>query len=70
MLKPCPFCGGAVSMTYNSGEKAFAIWHKDKSCGFIEPFWIDQEYAKSLREAEMLWNRRTEGVILTYVRQD
>ena len=56
-LKPCPFCGGKVSITYNSGENAFAVWHTKEPC-FIEPLWISGDDAKTLNEAYAFWNRR------------
>lgn len=58
-LKPCPFCGGRVSITYNSGVNAFAVWHTKAPC-FIEPFWISGDDAKTLNEAYAFWNRRAE----------
>ena len=57
-LKPCPFCGGKVSITYSSWNEAFNIWHNDKPCALIEPIQIDGSKAKSLKEAIDLWNRR------------
>lgn len=58
-LKPCPFCGGRVNITYNSGENAFAVWHTKEPC-FIEPLWISGDDAKTLNEAYAFWNRRAE----------
>ena len=58
-LKPCPFCGGRVSITYNSGDNAFAVWHTKEPC-FIEPLWISGDDAKTLNEAYAFWNRRVE----------
>ena len=57
-LKPCPFCNGEVSITYNSFDKAFVIWHKNDDCNFIEPMYIDGSRAKSLKEAREIWNTR------------
>jgi len=58
-LLPCPFCGDDVTITYVSGDKAFCVWHKSgEKCGFIEPFWIDGENAKSLSDARAIWNKR------------
>ena len=59
-LKPCPFCGAKVSMTYNSAEEAFCVWHKGDSCALAEPIKIDGEFVKSLAEAAEAWNRRVE----------
>ena len=58
-LKPCPFCGGRVSITYNSREKEFAVWHTKARC-FVEPLWISGDDAKTLNEAYAFWNRRAE----------
>jgi hypothetical protein len=59
-LKPCPFCGSRVSITYNSGEDAFAVWHTQIAPCFIEPLWISGDNAKTLSEAYAFWNRRAE----------
>lgn len=59
VLKPCPFCGSKVSMTYHSGENAFCIWHiGGELCEIEEPIKIDG--VKSLAEAAEAWNRRVE----------
>lgn len=55
-LKPCPFCGGSVSITYNSFENAYAVWHKVSDCALIEPLWI--EGAETLEDATKIWNTR------------
>lgn len=55
-LEHCPWCGGEVSITYNSFDKAFAVWHKGKPCKFIEPLWIEGEDIKSLADAYRFWN--------------
>lgn len=62
-LKPCPFCGGGVSMTYNGFEKAYFVYHcfwkyETGQCAFNEPFAIDGEKCKSREEAIEAWNRR------------
>jgi len=58
-LRPCPFCGGEVNISYVSGDNCFSVWHKyETMCKFIEPFWIDGEYAKSLKDAKDIWNKR------------
>ena len=58
-LKPCPFCGGEVSMTYNSASRTFNIWHTDRKCELAEPIMIDQSGAvRSMAEATKVWNRR------------
>lgn len=58
-LKPCPFCGSHVSLTYNSVSNTFNFWHKqDTTCCFVEPMQVDGTFAKSLYEATEIWNRR------------
>lgn len=60
-LKRCPFCGAKVSMTYNSAENVYRIWHSSiSSCAIEEPIEIDGVFAKSLAEAAKVWNRRVE----------
>ena len=59
-LKPCPFCGGKVSVTYNSAENVFCFWHKAESCALEEPIKIDGIFVKSLAEAIEAWNKRYE----------
>ena len=58
-LRPCPFCGGEVSITYHSADNVFSVWHKDDRCKFIEPMYIDGKYAKSLSDARNIWNKRS-----------
>lgn len=59
-LRPCPFCGGEVSITYCSADNVFSVWHKYDGCKFKEPMCIDGEYAKSLADARNIWNNRFE----------
>lgn len=57
-LKPCPFCGTPVTMTYNSWDNAFKIYHTgndDPNCCIIEPIMLE---AVSLADAAKAWNRR------------
>lgn len=58
-LKPCPFCGERVSITYNSMDNVFNVWHETGECHFLEPFQIDGDYVHSLAEARDYWNKRT-----------
>ena len=60
-LKPCPFCGDTVSMTYNSFDNAYVVWHDHSKCYFIEPSYIDGSKAKSIQEAYDIWNTRIQG---------
>lgn len=66
-LKPYPFCGKRMNLTYNSLIREYHIWHnsfQDEICYLVEPFRIPVEYAGSLREASEAWNRRSthEGI--------
>ena len=61
-LKPCPFCGGSVSMIYNSLDNAYKFYHKSGfdaiGCCVLEP--IVLHGFSSLQEAGEAWNRRAE----------
>lgn len=61
-LKPCPFCGGEVSIIYKSSDNAFLVFHKGVfdavACPMLEPFVIDALEVMSLAEARKAWNRR------------
>ena len=58
-LKPCPFCGGKVSLTYYSADNTYNFWHSGvNSCAAADPIRFDGEYVKSLKEAAEAWNRR------------
>ena len=56
-LKPCPFCGGTVNITYNSLSKTYYVNHDTEECKF-NIFEIDGYYAKTLKEAYSIWNTR------------
>ena len=57
-LKPCPFCGNEVKIQSSSRSSTFIVYHtKLRNCPFYK-FEIPWEFAKSLREARELWNRR------------
>lgn len=59
VLKPCPFCGSRVSLTYHSADNTFNFWHTDATyCAAEEPIQFDGEKVKSLKEAAYAWNRR------------
>lgn len=60
-LKPCPFCGRPVHLTYSSFSDEYHFWHKwreGEPCPVLEPIVIDGSVAKSLQDAEEAWNRR------------
>jgi hypothetical protein len=60
-LKPCPFCGGEMNMTYSTPDQEFHLWHKmpDPVCSLGEPFIIPTNRIVSKREdAVKAWNRR------------
>lgn len=58
-LKPCPFCGQPVSLSYGSFDHAFKIRHAKHEdgwrCYIVEPIMLD---AVSLADAAEAWNRR------------
>ena len=55
-LKPCPFCGGEVSMTQHKFFGEFNVWHRGQPC-LIEPIRIEVTDREQAIEA---WNRRAE----------
>ena len=59
-LKPCPFCGGEVSMVLNIFEKTYFVYHKGfEPCLIEEPFGIPMNALVTNREdAIRAWNRR------------
>ena len=58
-LKPCPFCGAKVSLTYHSADNTFNFWHNGiNGCAAKEPIEFDGYFVKSLAEAAEAWNRR------------
>ena len=64
-LKPCPFCGGKMSMIYRSSDNAFHVFHASGfdavKCPILEPFLIDSVDDMSLRGAAEAWNRRADN---------
>lgn len=63
-LKPCPFCGGKVSLTYSSYDNMFNFWHSENgpiTCFAAEPIEFDGYWVKSLKEAADAWNRRADN---------
>ena len=55
-LKPCPFCGGEVSMTQHLFSGGFNVWHIGQPC-LVEPIRIVTTDREQAIEA---WNRRAE----------
>lgn len=58
-LKPCPFCGGAVTIVYDYRDMAYCIHHLDpvKICAapdILIPF----ERCDNFEGARLLWNTR------------
>lgn len=63
-LKPCPFCGGEMSMTYSSFDNMYHFYHRGIKvrCAAKEPIDFDGDYVYSLKEAAEAWNRRADDV--------
>jgi hypothetical protein len=61
-LKPCPWCGGDVTIIYRSASNMFHVYHCDSSgkCDIVGPFKIHKSRATTLEEAAEVWNRRAE----------
>lgn len=64
-LKPCPFCGGKMSLIYRSSNNEFHVFHANGQdavkCPILEPFVIDALETMSLAEARKAWNCRRVG---------
>lgn len=61
-LKSCPFCGGEMSLMYNSFDNEFLFYHKGGFwCPAAEPIRFDGSVVKSLKEATDAWNRRADN---------
>ena len=62
-LKPCPFCGGAVTMVLNGAEHSYFVYHKGfEPCLINEPFEIPMNaVVKNIIDAERVWNRRADN---------
>lgn len=60
-LKPCPFCGGAVTIYYSSATNGYFFMHKEKdsSCILLTPSTICGKH-KCLKDAYDAWNRRAD----------
>ena len=59
-LKKCPFCGGAVSMTFNGADNQWYVYHDGAACEIFEPIGIDGYFCQTEEEAAKAWNRRAE----------
>ena len=64
-LKPCPFCGGDVTIYCSSATNGYYFMHnnkqgKAKNCILLTPSTICGKY-KSLKDAYEAWNRRGEN---------
>ena len=57
-LKPCPFCGGEMTVYGSSRLRRFTISHRNlRNCHFYN-FEIDWQTVGSIAEAIEAWNRR------------
>lgn len=60
ILKPCPFCGGTMTLVSSSKTKTFTFSHKGlRNCPFFK-FEMSWDVAKSIADAKELWNMRGE----------
>ena len=57
-LKPCPFCGGEVSMYGTSRIKRFTIIHKDQKRSCFVELEFDWRVCGSIADTTEAWNRR------------
>lgn len=58
MLKPCPFCGSGVSITFNSVLNEYHIYHKlVNDCPF-DDLVVPGTNANAMSEACNVWNTR------------
>ena len=58
-LKPCPFCGGEMTIVRSPETRSFIISHRNlRNCHFYR-FRINWQTANTLEEAVLAWNRRT-----------
>ena len=59
-LKPCPFCGSKMSITYNSLGKEYNFWHEgtNEKCTAREPFFsmTGGTIIESIADAVRVWN--------------
>ena len=62
-LKPCPFCGGSVSMVINKRWRTYQVYHEDIApCLVGEPFKIPMNHVVQNRDdAIKAWNRRIDN---------
>jgi len=59
-LKPCPFCGGKMTMMYSKIRGEYIFSHKElRNCPFMS-FEMGGCEASTLNEAASIWNRRNE----------
>lgn len=54
-LKPCPFCGGEVTVDYNSYTKVYSIGCGNAGCACN----VGTLPCKTAEKAIEIWNRRT-----------
>ena len=55
-LKPCPFCGGEPTVSYDADDKWFLIECLNDDCPFI----VQGQWHLDMEEAIEAWNRRYE----------
>ncbi|MCH5192249.1 MAG: Lar family restriction alleviation protein [Oscillospiraceae bacterium] len=57
LLKPCPFCGGDVTVDYNSYTKAFFVACDNGECELC----VNTLPCKTAEQAIKTWNKRADN---------
>lgn len=61
-MRPCPFCGGEMMVSFASRPRRFVFRHKRAGGCVFCAFVVDRVVAGTLAEAIEAWNRRAEDV--------
>lgn len=61
-MRPCPFCGGEMTVSFASRPRRFKFAHKGLRNCYFYAFEVDPVAAETLAEAIKAWNRRAGDV--------